>query len=176
MSRKYLVLLAAMPLALSACSKADEETSESSGLSIDFSDDGKSDGEKIKIGGDGEDSKFSIKADGFSMEVDLPDITLDSDDFDMNDVDLYPGSQVTGFDIEDRDGQGGEVRISFNAPNSADKLADWYEKQMTGSDFQVARNGTNLSGKTAEGDPFSLVLTELSGSEAKGVLKFSERN
>jgi len=171
MSTKYLVLLAALPLALSACSKSED----GSAVSIDFSDDDKSEAEKIKIGGDGEDSKFSIKADGFSMEVDLPDITLDSDDFDMNDVDLYPGSQVTGFDIEDKDGQGGEVRISFKSPAGVEKLADWYESRLTGNDFKVVRDGTSLSGETAEGDPFSLDLAELSGTETKGILLFSER-
>lgn len=175
MSTKYLILLAALPLALSACSKVDHDSADGSGLSIDFSDDSKSDAEKIKIGGGEEDSKFSIKADGFSMEVDLPSITLDSDDFDMNDVDLYPGSHVTGFDIEDKDGQGGKVQISFKAPADAEKLADWYETQLTGNDFKVLRNGTNLSGKTGEGDPFSLVLTELSGDETRGVLEFSEQ-
>lgn len=171
MSTKYLILLAALPLALSACSKSED----GSAVSIDFSDDDKSEAEKVKIGGDGEDSKFSIKADGFSMEVDLPDITLDSDDFDMNDVDLYPGSQVTGFDIEDKDGQGGEVRISFKSPAGVEKLADWYETRLTGNDFKVVRDGTSLSGETAEGDPFSLDLTELSGTETKGILLFSER-
>jgi len=171
MSTKYLILLAALPLALSACSKSED----GSAVSIDFSDDDKSEAEKIKIGGDGEDSKFSIKADGFSMEVDLPDITLDSDDFDMNDVDLYPGSQVTGFDIEDKDGQGGEVRISFKSPAGVEKLADWYESRLTGNDFKVVRDGTSLSGETAEGDPFSLDLAELSGTETKGILLFSER-
>lgn len=175
MSTKYLVLLAALPLALSACSKVEDDSGDGSGLSIDFSDDSKSDEEKIKIGGAGKDSKFSIKADGFSMEVDLPSITIDSDDFDMNDVDLYPGSQVTSFDVQDVDGNGGKVRISFKAPQAADKLADWYEEKLTGNDFKVVRDGTKLSGKTAEGDPFSLGLTALSGDETRGVLEFSER-
>ncbi|ATW02260.1 hypothetical protein [Sphingorhabdus sp. YGSMI21] len=173
MSKKYLILLAALPLGLSACSKADD--GDGSGVSIDFSDDSKSDDEKVKIGGDGEDSKFSIKADGFSMEIDLPSITLDSDDFDMNDVDLYPGSQVTSFDIEDKDGQGGKVRIGFKAPIDVDGLADWYEKQLTDNDFKVTREGTSLSGETDEGDPFALALSGLSGNETKGVLEFSER-
>lgn len=174
MSTKYLLLLAALPLGLSACSKVEDGSSEGSGMSIDFSDDSKSEGEKIKIGG-GEDSKFSIKADGFSMEVDLPDITLDSDDFDMNDVDLYPGSRVTSFDIQDKDGQGGTVKISFKAPAGVEQLASWYETRLTANDFEVARNGTNLSGKTGDGDPFSLALAGISATETKGVLQFSER-
>ncbi|WP_417595026.1 hypothetical protein [Parasphingorhabdus sp.] len=175
MSTKYLFLLAVAPLALSACSKVEDESGNRTGLSVDFSDDNKPDDEKIKIGGEGKDSKFSIKADGFSMEVDLPSITLDSDDFDMNDVDLYPGSQVTNFDIEDRDGQGGKVQIAFKAPLGVDKLADWYETQLTGDDFEVVRNGTNLSGRTGKGDPFSLTLTAMSEQESKGVLEFSEK-
>ena len=169
MRPKYMILLAALPFALSACSKGEDK----SGMSIDFSDDSKPDAKKIKIGG-GDDSKFSIKADGFSMEVDLPSITLDSDDFDMNNVDLYPGSQITSFDIEDAKGEGGKVQISFKAPTSVDKLADWYATQLTGKDFAVARDGSNLSGKTNEGDAFSLALTEISAQQSKGVLEFSE--
>ncbi|MEH6662043.1 MAG: hypothetical protein V7679_10375 [Parasphingorhabdus sp.] len=175
MSTKYLILLATLPLALSACSKTEDESADGSSVSIDFSDESKSDGEKIKIGGDGEDSKFSIKADGFSMEVDLPSITLDSDDFDMNDVDFYPGSHVTGFDVQDKGEQGGKVRISFKTPAGVEKLSAWYETRLTANDFEVVRDGTSLSGKTEEGDPFSLAFTEISADETKGVLVFSER-
>ena len=174
MPAKYWILLSALPLALTACSKVEDDSANGSGMSIDFSDDSKSDAEKIKIGGAGEDSKFSIKADGFSMEVDLPKITLDSDDFDMNNVDLYPGSQITSFDIEDAKGEGGKVQIRFKAPASADKLADWYAKQMSGKDFEVVRDGTKLSGKTDEGDPFSLMVSEISTQQSRGVLEFSE--
>ena len=169
MRPQYMILLAVLPFALSACSKGEDK----SGVSIDFSDDSKPDAEKIKIGGE-EDSKFSIKADGFSMDVDLPSITLDSDDFDMNNVDLYPGSQITSFDIEDAKGEGGKVQIGFKAPASTDKLADWYAGQLSGKDFEVARDGTKLSGKTDKGDPFSLTLTEISAKQSKGVLEFSE--
>ncbi|WP_373489659.1 hypothetical protein [Parasphingorhabdus sp.] len=174
MASKYLILVAALPLALSACSKDEEGSSNGSGISIDISDESKPDAEKIRIGGDGEDSKFSIKADGFSMEVDLPSITLDSDNFDMNNIDLYPGSQVTGFDIEDEKGAGGKVQISFKAPAGTDRLADWYQGQLSGKNFEVVRNGTSLSGKTDEGDPFSLALTEISADQSRGVLVFTE--
>ncbi|WP_417609675.1 hypothetical protein [Parasphingorhabdus sp.] len=173
MTPKYLILFAALPLALSACSKAEDDSGDGSGVSIDFSDDSKPGAEKIKIGGD-DDSKFSIKADGFSMDIDLPSITLDSDDFDMNNVDLYPGSQITSFDIEDAKGQGGKVQISFKSPVDADKLADWYADQLTGKGFDVVRDGSSLSGKTDEGDPFALAVTEISAAQSKGVLEFSE--
>ncbi|MEH6791432.1 hypothetical protein [Parasphingorhabdus sp.] len=170
MSLKYTILLAALPLALSACSKGEDE----SRVSIDFSDDSKPASEKIRIGGDGKESKFSVKADGFSMDIDLPSITLDSEDFDMNNIDLYPGSQITRFDIEDAKGEGGKVQIGFKAPVAVDTLADWYETQMSAKDFAVTRDGTTLSGKTDKGDPFSLALTEISGKQSRGVLAFTE--
>ena len=173
MPPKYLILLAALPLTLSACSKDGDESGKGSGVSIDFSDDSKPDAEKIKIGGE-KDSKFSIKADGFSMDVDLPSITIDSEDFDMNNVDLYPGSQITSFNIEDAKGEGGRVKIGFKAPASADTLADWYAEQLSGKDFEVARDGTTLSGKTDEGDPFSLALTDVASKQSRGVLEFTE--
>ena len=72
MTPKFLILLAALPLALSACGKNEDEAANGSNLSIDLSDDSKPDAEKIRIGGDGKDSKFSIRTDGFSMDVDLP--------------------------------------------------------------------------------------------------------
>tara|TARA_R110002126_G_scaffold76907_7_gene191936 strand:- start:9057 stop:9587 length:531 start_codon:yes stop_codon:yes gene_type:complete len=175
MTAKYLILLATLPLALAACSKNEDESADGSKISIDISDDSKPNAEKIRIGGDEEDNKFSIKADGFSMDVDLPSITLDSDDFDMNNVDLYPGSQITGFNIEDEKGEGGNVKIGFKSPASADKLADWYAKQLSGKDFEISRDGTSLSGKTDEGDPFSLTLTEISGEQSRGMLEFTER-
>ena len=174
MTPKYLMLLAALPLALSACGKNEDEAANGSNLSIDLSDDSKPDAEKIRIGGDGKDSKFSIRTDGFSMDVDLPSITLDSDDFDMNNIDLYPGSQISSFDIEDAKGQGGKVKIGFKAPAEAGTLADWYANQLSGKKFEVVREGTSLSGKTDEGDPFSLALTEISAEQSSGVLEFTE--
>ena len=174
MTPKYLMLLAALPLALSACGKNEDEAANGSRLSIDLSDDSKPDAEKIRIGGDGKDSKFSIRTDGFSMDVDLPSITLDSDDFDMNNIDLYPGSQISSFDIEDAKGQGGRVQIGFKAPVGVDTLADWYETQMSAKDFAATRDGTTLSGKTDKGDPFTLALTKISGEQSRGVLEFTE--
>ena len=40
----------------------------------------------ITIGGEGDDSKFSIRAEGFSMDVDMPSLSIDSEDFDLNNV------------------------------------------------------------------------------------------
>lgn len=168
---QFIAVVAAIPLVLSACSKSEDEGSS---ISIDLSDESAEESEKIKIGGTGEDSKFSIKADGFSMDVNLPEIKLDSDDFDLNKVPLYPGSKITNFDIEDQKGEGGKVTISFVSPTDADTLSEWFETKMTDEQFEVTKDGNNLSGKTDDEDPFSLELSEVSADETNGKLEFSE--
>jgi len=174
MTKTYLMALAAIPFALSACSASESEQGDGFELSIDVDGEGGSKTEKIKIGGEGEDSKFSIKTDGFSMDVDLPQISLDSDDFDMNNVALYPGTKVTGLNIEDTDGQGGKVVLSFDAPTDIDDLTSWFEKKMAEENFVVEKDGSALSGKTDEGDPFVLQLTEKAADQTSGKLQFSE--
>ena len=174
MTVKYLIALAALPLALSACTKVSDEGEDGFEMSVDLGDE---DGEisKIKIGGDGEEANFSIKADGFAFDIDIPAIELDSDDFDLNNVALYPGTKITGLNVEDMDDGGGKVSLSFVAPTSADKLATWYETKMKAEHFVVAKSGNSLSGTTDEGDPFSLELNEKSAEETAGTLEFSEQ-
>ncbi|QJB69186.1 hypothetical protein [Parasphingorhabdus halotolerans] len=175
MTYRHFIALAALPLVLSACSRTDSEKGADDGVefSVDLGGDG-SKADKIKIGGDGEDSKFSIKADGFSLDVDLPSITLDSDDFDLNNVALYPGTKVTGLDVEDKDGKGGKVTLSFVAPTDTKTLTSWFEEKMKAESFEVAKSSNGLSGKTGEGDPFDLTLDSKSSKETAGKLTFSE--
>ncbi|VAV91719.1 hypothetical protein MNBD_ALPHA04-2241 [hydrothermal vent metagenome] len=174
MRKRYFAAFAVLPLLLTACTSSDDTDSDGIEVSIDLSDEETPDTEKIKIGDGEESGKFSIKADGFALDVDLPSIKLDSGDFDMNNVNLYPGSKVTGLNIEDKDGKGGKVRLSFTAPLGVEKLTDWYETKMKEEDFSVIKNETGLSGKTDEGDAFSLQLTGKSADETVGQLEFYE--
>ncbi|MEP2103295.1 MAG: hypothetical protein ABJP02_08650 [Parasphingorhabdus sp.] len=174
MTNKYLIALAAIPLTLSACSAGESEDGDGFEMSIDVDGKGGSKADTVKIGGEGEDSKFSIKTDGFSMDVDLPQISLDSDDFDLNNVSLYPGTKVTGLNVEDKDGEGGKVILSFDAPSSTEELVTWFETKMTDENFVIEKDGNTLSGKTDEGDPFVLELTEKTADETSGKLQFSE--
>lgn len=167
MTKSFFAVLAAAPLFLTACSdsgSADDDTAEDT-----------SESSSITIGGEGDDSKFSIRTDGFSMDVDMPSLSIDSKDFDLNNVSLYPGSKVTGMKIEDVDGKGGQVILDFVAPAGTDELVTWFEEKMTEEKFTVAKDGTKLSGTTDEGDPFELSLTQSSADETSGQLKFSEK-
>ncbi|QTD56944.1 hypothetical protein [Parasphingorhabdus cellanae] len=179
MTKTYLAALAVIPLTLSACSVSDEGANEGQGddgfeMSIDLDGEAGDKADSIKIGGSDEDTKFSIKTDGFSMDVDLPQISLDSDDIDLNNVALYPGTKVTALNVEDKDGQSGKFILRFDAPTGADNLTSWFEQKMAEKNFTVAKDGNTLSGKTDEGDPFLLELTAAGSDRTTGKLEFSE--
>ena len=175
MNKSYLAALAAVPLLLSACSRGEEGDSDGDRIQIDLSDESTPDSEKISIGGDGE-GKFSIKADGFSMDMDLPSITLDADDLDLNNVELYPGSKITNFKIQDVDGDGGKVILDFVAPTDEETLSTWFEEQMAAGDYKFEKDGNNLSGTSEDGDPFTLNLSQKSADETAGTLELAEKS
>ena len=170
MTKAYFAALAAFPLILSACTDRSDDGDDGFEMTIGSDDEP----DQIKIGGD-DDSKFSIKTDGFSMDVDLPSISIDSDDFDLNNVALFPGTKVTGMNVQDIDGEGGKVILDFVAPTNADDLVSWFEEKMTDENFVIEKDGNTLSGKTDEGDPFSLSLTEKSENETDGQLEFRDK-
>lgn len=174
MTNKYLIALSAVSLVLSACSVGESEQDDGFEMSIDADGEGGSSADKVKIGGQGEGSKFSIKAEGFEMDIDLPPISLDTDDVDLNNLSLYPGTKITGLNVEDKEGQGGKVTLSFDAPSNSKDLVSWFEKKMTDENFTFEADGNMLSGKTNEGDPFVLELVEKSAEQTSGMLQFSD--
>lgn len=175
MKKQVIAAVVALPFVLGACSKSNEDGSDDGfEISIDLSDDEKGEADKVSIGNEDKPGKFSIKAEGFSMDVDMPEIKLDADDFDLNDVNLYPGTSITSFNVEDRDDKGGKVTLGFDAPADAGEVSQWYENKMTAEKFEVSRSGNNLSGTTDDGDPFSLKLVEKSAEKTSGTLEFSE--
>lgn len=174
MTNKYLIALSAVPLILSACSVSENEQDDGFEMSIDADGEGGSSTDTVNIGGKGEGSKFSIKAEGFAMDIDLPPISLDTDDVDLNNLSLYPGTKVTGLNVEDKEGEGGKVTLSFDAPSNSKDLVSWFENKMTDENFTFETDGSMISGKTNEGDPFVLELIEKSADETSGRLQFSD--
>ena len=93
-------------------------------ISLNASD---SDG-NVVAGIDGKTGDMAINASGFSGKISLPKIHLDASDFDMNGVHLYPGSTISGMNIDAHDhGQGsdndGTVKVSFESPATPDTAA-----------------------------------------------------
>jgi len=157
---------------LSACNGSKDGTT----ISFNSSD---SDG-NVVANVDGNSGAVSINTPGFSGKINLPKLHLDSKDFDMNGVHLYPGSTISTMNIDAHDGgkpgnddDEGTVRVSFASPASAATVRDWFQQKLTAAGFTLSASGNGLVGTTNEKKPFKLDLTPDGADKSKGIITVS---
>jgi hypothetical protein len=165
------VTLAAILLAATLSSCDDSKTGTS--ISINSTD---SDG-NVVASMDGNTGAVAINVPGFSGKLNLPKIHLDSDDFEMNGVHLYPGSTISGMNVEAHDDgkpgkndDNGSVRVSFQSPAAPATVRDWFQQKLNGAGFDVVPNGNGLTGTTDEKKSFKMELTADGNDKSKGVI------
>ncbi len=169
MSRTLLIaVLCTMPLA--ACD-GDKDGKPGTTISLNAHD---SDG-NVVAGIDGNSGDMAIDAPGFSGKIKLPKIRLDASNFDMNGVHLYPGSTISGMNIDAHDrgpgsDDGGTVKVTFDSPAQPDTVRAWFEQKLNAAGFTVKTDGTGLSGTTDEKKPFTLDLRPVGTDHARGVI------
>lgn len=150
------------------------------------------DGDSKEIGKSGADvdvaivaasdpGKLAIKLPGgFEAKLPMPDSITDDSKFDIDGVGLYPGARVDTINVDadrkgDASGDKAVVVLGFAAPASAETVAGWYEGQFAAKDISVNRKGTLLTGKTADGNGFALLLSDVAGGKARGQLTIHDR-
>ena len=167
-------LAAALILAatLSACDGSKDGTS----ISFNSTD---SDG-NVVASMDGNSGAVAINAPGFSGKIHLPKLHLDSKDFDMNGVHLYPGSTISAMNIDAHDGgkasdddDSGTIRVSFASPASPATVRDWYQQKLSAAGFTLSASGNGLVGTTNEKKPFRLDLSPDGADKSKGTITVS---
>ena len=118
------------------------------------------------------DGRTTVSAPGVSGSVTLPRINVDSADFQVSGVKLYPGSTVRDFNLDATDSGGGKgkgrVSLAFDAPASLDKVQAWFRDNMAARKFKVSPQGSGFAGTTDEGDPVTLELTPEGADKTKG--------
>ena len=166
MSRIAFLAAASALVLLSACDKGAKGTD----ITISGTD---SEGKPATAKMDGATGRVTIDVPGVKVDVPLPRIELDSGNFDVGGVKLYPGSTVSGLNVlTDKKGDGSDgVKITFDAPADPATVSAWFAEKMRKQDFSVTADGTSLSGKTDDGDPFSLKLTPGAGGHSVGVFE-----
>ena len=106
-------------------------------------------------------------------------IDIDGDDFDIDGVDLYPGSHIRAMNV-DAVNKGGSkistVKASFESPTDAKTLADWFDAEMKKEKFTFTRSGYTLSGTTDDGDAFTLTISDLGGGKANGHVVITDKD
>lgn len=160
MSYKSLLLIAAAALAISACSESKVETADAGTEAPDT-------GGRIEVKLPG----------GMEAKVDLPEGLDKTAKFDIDGVGLYPGARVNAVAVNaSQPGEkGGKaiVDIGFWAPADAAVVADWYQQEFARKNIGVQRQGETLTGKTGDGDDFTLAMTP-SNDGASGQLNIRD--
>jgi len=149
-------------LALSACDRSGEGTS----VSIN------ADGGNVLGAINGETGEMKIDVPGFQGSVKLPKIKIDTGDFDLNGVRLYPGSSIKNLNIVGNDKNGG-LRVAFASPATPTTVRDWFAQRLGKVGYQVHAEGPNLIGTTDENKPFRLELAPDGADRATGTIVIS---
>ena len=118
--------------------------------------------------------RLSIKAPGFDGSIQLPKINISAEDFDVNGVQLPPGSVIRGLDVnaDDRAGSADSdtVTLRFESPVALAEAQRWFRDNMAERNFEVQPRGTGFAGKTDEGDAFAVDLTADGAERTRGVM------
>ncbi len=172
-------LLATAAMVLTGCSvSADKDDAKGAKVSVSVSD--KEDGDSvINIDSDKDGGKFELKLPGgIQANVKVPEGMGGNTHFDIDGVGLYPGAKVGSVNVRAFDGNSDSkatVKIGFTAPADAAAVADWYQQQFAAKKVSVSRSGDTLSGKTEDGDDFTLGLEKASAGGAQGLLTIMDR-
>ncbi len=149
-------------LALGSCNRSDE------GATVSIN----ADGGNVLGAINGETGEMKIDIPGFKGAVQLPKIKIDTANFDLNGVRLYPGSTIRNLNIVGNDKNGG-LRVAFASPATPAIVRDWFAQRLGKVGYQVHPEGTNLIGTTDENKPFRLELAPDGTDKATGTIVIS---
>lgn len=174
------IILAAGLLALAACGKSDDAATATATTDADKKisisiDDNPAEPARgaLDLEANTETGSFELKLPGgVEANIKVPgDLARDAK-FDIDGVGLYPGARIGSIKVDAQSGKadhGATVQIGFSAPADAAAVADWYEQQFAQKTVVATRSGETLSGKTGDGNDFTLALVPAAAG-AQGIL------
>ncbi|MCP3734824.1 hypothetical protein M9979_08065 [Sphingomonas sp. RP10(2022)] len=155
---RLLLCAACLVLPLAACDRSDDTPS----LTIN------ADGGNVAGALDARSGEVKVNVPGFSGQFKLPKLQIDTADFDLNGVRLYPGSTIEAMDVGS--GRNDGVRIRFRSPATPDQVRGWFQERLAKAGFTITRDGRGLTGTTEEDKPFRLELDGDGSDRAKGTI------
>ncbi len=168
-----ILLTATALLAVTACSKNDDAERGTAATAVTANPDGDSDG-TVDIQANSETGDIALKLPGgFDAKFKVPPGMTDEAKFDIDGVGLYPGAKLQKFKVnavKTEGERGATVELGFKAPADPAVVADWYQKAFEDKKISVTRSGETLTGKTEDGDDFTLALVSGGVGAAQGMM------
>ena len=108
-----------------------------------------------------DEGRVKIDAPGFKLDVAVPKSMVDSTDFKMDGVKMYPGTRMHGIQVQATGGDHDDahVNIAFESPAAPDVVRGYMMGRFAERGRPVTANGMTLSGRTKEGKPFTIALS-----------------
>lgn len=104
-------------------------------------------------------------------QVKVPGGFMHHGNFDIDGVKLPAGSSVTGFSVFARD-KGSTVNMSFKSPTPPEDVRSYFVDEFKKQGIEAALTGDSVSGKTKDGDPFTIEVSPApNGSAGKIVIE-----
>ena len=153
--------------ALAACNSAKDEDL---GTTIEVNP-----GDGDVIGGvDGQTGEMKINIPGFQGSIKMPKIKLDSGNFDLNGVHLYPGSTIDKVSVvgggKKSDGRDrSRVRINFTSPAAPETVTEWFAPKLKTAGYTMQQSETTLAGTDANGKPVRIAMVSAGPDTTRGV-------
>lgn len=108
-----------------------------------------------------------IDAKGFKLDVDVPKSLIDSADFDIDGVKLYPGSKVRSMQVKTGEGDP-RVHIAFISPADPQTVRGYLVGRFADKGRKISGTGMTIEGTTEEGKPFTIALAPAAGGQTSG--------
>jgi len=170
---KKIAYMVPLFIGLAACSGSNEPE-QGTTVQVDATTES---GSKVEISADGKSGNVGVKVPGFDANIRLPKKLLDDSNFDIDGVKLYPGSTVETVNVTANDQNGkhaADVRIGFSSPAEPAKVSGWFKEQFAKQSITVSGDASTLSGKTKDGDAFTIELASAEAGKTKGTVSIRE--
>jgi len=163
--------LLAIPLAALALTACGTDSKQGTSVSINAKSE---DGKVVVINADGKTGAVSVNVPGFNADLKLPRVMLDNADFDIDGVELYPGSTVGSVNVVADDSgskDSANVKIAFSAPADPTTVMNWFAKEFAANSVTVKRGANALTGTTKDGDSFSMNFAVADAKATNGTIE-----
>ena len=164
---RALVLIVPV-LLLAGCGKSAGDSKDATAITVDAKGEG---GDAVAINADGKTGDVSVKVPGFEGKMQLPNISINAADFDIDGVKLYPGSKVSGMHVNadsSKAKETGTVSFEFTSPAEPAKVAAYLRKAFAEKGTTLAGTDTAMTGTKADGDALAISLAAAPARQTTG--------